>query len=276
MPTVRLLLLLASIVCLTSCLDYETRIQVRPDGSGQIIETALFSKKAIAFMKNLRSKEEKQDKPFSLFDEEKQREKVSKYGEGVTYVSGKTIEKNGMEGYTVTYAFTDINTLALSKNSLQDNMRGGTSNNREEHEEDDPADKFHFSFTKGSPATLVISALPEHVEENNDDIVESDTTGDSDASEMAMAMLKPFMEGMKVRILVEPQGTITKTNAHFVEGSTITVMSLDLDKVLESEENTKRLFKEGTPKDKKANWNALMKDIPGVQGQIGEIQVQFK
>lgn len=274
--------LLASVFCLTGCLDSETRIKVQPDGSGHVVETMKFSKKAIAFLKNLRSKEEKQEKPFSLFDEEELREKASRYGEGVSYVSSKEIKEDGMEGYTVTYAFTDINKLLISKNSLKKNLQGNkgavdSEEGEQGEQEEDPSDKFSFSFTKGSPSTLVCSLLSKQEKDDNSvEIDETDNEKDEDASEMAMAMLKPFMEGMKVRFLVEPQGTIVKTNATFVEGSTITLMAIDLDEVFKNEEKTKQFFKEGNPRDKKTNWNEIIKDIPGVKGQVGEIQVQFK
>ncbi|HEY4613212.1 MAG TPA: hypothetical protein VII11_09535, partial [Bacteroidota bacterium] len=114
-------ILLLSIFVLAGCLEVQTTVSVKPDGSGTVRERVLVkSDMLIMMMKMAKSMKEDGDengkkKKSGLFDEQELREKAETMGEGVTYKSGKILSSDDGEGYEATYAFKDINTLHVSE-----------------------------------------------------------------------------------------------------------------------------------------------------------------
>jgi len=73
----------------------------------------------------------------------------------------------------------------------------------------------------------------------------------------AMAMMKMMMKGLFVDISLNVDGRILKSNAPFVEGSRVTLMQIDFDKVLADEGARQKLQ---TASDLKA-----MTNVPGLK-----------
>ncbi len=78
--------------------------------------------------------------------------KASKMGEGVTYVSGKKITAPDREGFTATYAFTDINKVKLTTNPPD--LGGGGSLKINSKGDNEPVT---FTFAKGKTAELTVT-----------------------------------------------------------------------------------------------------------------------
>ena len=93
---------------IAGCVDVETKIKVNKDGSGTIEETMLMSSEMVEMMKQFMSgfaTDSTNTQEFNLYNEEDLKNKASDYGEGVVFLSGKELKKDGREGYTAIYSF---------------------------------------------------------------------------------------------------------------------------------------------------------------------------
>ena len=279
-------------LCLVGCLQVDTLIKVKPDGSGTIEETFMMSKEVVQLMKGMfeqmmeglaepgkgppaKQPEQKQAKEsFDLFDEAKLKQEAGTKGEGVTYVSGKKITTDTFEGYKAIYAFADINKLKLNQNpshSVPSGPSGSDSENKEE--------PVTFHFTKGGPATLIVK-LPEEKPVKKDDSAESaeapkPSPAEKQQSEMMLAQMKQMFKGMKIVMAIEVEGAVVQTNATHREGSRITMMELDFGKLLEMPEKLLQFsqLEPETLEDAKK----FMKDLPGIKAEMNkEVMIKFK
>ena len=280
------------LLSMVSCLQIDTLIKVKPDGSGTIEETFMMSKEVVQLMKGMvgqmmegmaesgkgppaKQPEQKQAmESFNLFDEAKLKQEAGAKGEGVTYVSGKKIATDAFEGYRAVYAFADINKLKLNQNpsdSVPSDPSGSGSENKEEH--------VTFHFTKGAPATLIVK-LPEEKPVKKDDAAESaeapePSPVEKQQSEMMLAQMKQMFKGMKIAMAIEVEGAVVQTNATHREGSRITMMELDFGKLLEMPEKLLQFsqLEPETLEDAKK----FMKDLPGIKVEMNkEVMIKFK
>ena len=148
--------MLAALVCFTGCLTFETLITVRDDGSGTIEMVFALSGPMLDMITSLAGNE-------SLCDEENLQEEASKMGEGVRLSSAEPIDEDGRKGCRAFYDFDDINQLTINQNP-GDQMPSGMASD----EPTAPEDVVTFSFTPGSPATLVVN-LPQDFQDNTPD-----------------------------------------------------------------------------------------------------------
>jgi len=281
---------------LVGCLQVDTLIKVKPDGSGTIEETVMMSKEMVQMMTGMmqqmmegmaegmeeggeepsakQPEKEQAQESFDLFDEAKLKQEVGDMGEGVTYVSGKKISTDTFEGYEAVYAFTDINKLKLNQNP-SDNVPSGPSEGDSEEKEE----YVTFHFKRGKPATLSVK-LPEGNPDEKDDVAKPDETAEPSADEqqqaaMMLAQMKNMFKGMKIAMAIEVEGDVVETNATHVEGSRVTIMELDFGKLLEMPEKLVQFsqLQPETVEDAKA----FMKDIPGFKVDMNkELMVKFK
>lgn len=286
-----IVLILLSVV---SCLQVNTVIKLKPDGSGTIEETALMSKSFIQQMKAMmeamtgqigqttgeteqkdgQTPQKPAEKMFDIFDEDKLADRAGNIGEGVTYVSGEKITNDRFEGYKAIYKFTDINKLKINQNP-SGNMTSGISGESEGSK--NKREFVTFKFTQGNPSTLTIrQPTDKSGSETKPSIENSKTAQTSNAeTEMMKAQMKKIFEGMKIAMSFEIQGDIVKTNATYREGTTITLMELDFGKLLEMPGYLEKFSqaKAETIEDAKK----LMKDIPGIKVDLNEeITIEFK
>lgn len=273
----RITIVLFSILFLTSCFRVETVIKVNKDGSGTITEKVLMSKMFSDMMRSFgetfATEGTQQQKPFSLFDEEKLTNQASEYGDGVTYQSGKEITENDWEGYSVVYQFTDISKIKLST-SQDDKVDTGMSPTSMEDEEEYEQDEFYyFSFKKGSSPTLIINRSDiEPVNNNPNDAQETNEMGEMDS--MGNEMIQMF-EGMRFSMKVEVNGKISRTNASYRNGSSITLLDMDFGKMMKN----KDAFVELTRKkpETAAEMKAFMGKFDGLQVELEQpVTINFR
>jgi len=140
----RLFIIVIFSVTLSGCIQIDTSINVKTDGSGTIEETFLIRKDLIQQMKKMvegiatsldDASEDggtggviqddvdsgKKAEEFPLFDEVKLREKAGQKGEGVTFIGGSKIVTDDYEGYRAVYAFEDISKVKINQNQ-EENM----------------------------------------------------------------------------------------------------------------------------------------------------------
>jgi hypothetical protein len=248
------------VLVMSGCFQVEKVVKVKPDGSGTIEETLLIPKTALAAAAQLAGGNGGKGPDF--FDEVKFKQAASKMGEGVTYVSGKKVSTDAGEGFSVVYAFADINQLKLDQN-LIDAMpgpAGGPAAGRE-------PDPVYFHFTKGNPAELVVSLPPPKLERKS-------APADG-ADDMAMKMMEQMLKDLKMNFAVEVEGQISETNATYRDGSRVTLVELDFNKVLANPEKFKGLARANPQSMPEAR--ALLKGLEGVKMEaLPEVRIKFQ
>ncbi len=256
---------LAIAALLSGCLQLTSATKVKADGSGTVEVTMMVRKDMIEQIQKMGEAfqpEGAEKKPFNIFDEAKLRKEAAEMGEGVQYVSGEKITADKWEGYKAVYSFTDINKLKVNP-AADGEMRGG------QPDEDKKRESITFQFTKGDTSTLLVKMPPP-------DPNKKPKPQDNGAeAEMMMAMMKQVMSGMRASLAVEIDGTIVKTNATHRDGNRITIMEMDLDKLMADDKAFKKL-NEAQPE----SYEEMQKfgnTIPGLKiDENKELSVEFK
>lgn len=280
----RLLLLcvLCAAVLLTACIDTMTVISVRKDGSGTITEAVYFNESAKTMMQEMMGQfgEEKTEGDKDPLDVEKYKAKAGELGKGVTFVSAKEVtNKEGASGIEVVYAFDDVRTLNIDaepENPMGDKMAGmmGAEAVEEEKKEKNP---FTFDFIKGSTPKLIVTIPKENKEKHSEEEVD-ETEANPEASSAGLEMMKPFLEGFRIRVLIKLlDGKVTKTNASFVDNKdTITLIDVAMGEIFNNPELMSKMEDLDKMKDMSAAMEK-MKEIPGLKVETAEkVEIGFK
>jgi hypothetical protein len=257
-----------------SCIQVESRITVKPDGSGTVEETFLVRREFVQMMQEMgkgtpESGLKAETAPSSpLYDEQKLKAKASEMGEGVSFVSGRKIETEKSDGYSAQYAFKNINTLRVNQDPQESGgrMAGDSARAR-------PKEYMTFAFKEGHPASLVIKA-PEMQSETTSEEKISPPEVEEQPEEMPREV-KELFEGMHIALVLEVQGSIVETNAAHVNGSKITLMELDFGKLLQDPAALKKLNQaQGQSVETAKN---ILKEFPGIKVDLNrEILVKFQ
>lgn len=254
----------------SACFESETTVNVKKDGSGTIaVKTVLGAQ--MAGMMAMAEQQEGGKNP--LTDEEELKGKAAKMGEGVEYVGVEKLKlDDGRMGAVATYKFADVTTLKLSPGE------GMPSDDGEDEGED--KQPITFGFTKGDTAKLTINMPQDNAKAGEDaagaggedepNIVEGDAADDD-----AMAMMAPMMQGMRIAMIVKVEGEITETNAVNKDGSTVTLMDIDMGKLFANKEVMKKMKNPDQMKDF-AKFAAIAKEA-GVTFEPNEkTEISFK
>jgi hypothetical protein len=297
-------------VLLAGCMDVETVIKVKPDGSGTVEETMIMSKETVEQMKMMTSGmagmftdgEEGQaaptPEPFSLLDEEELKSKAKEMGEGVTYVSGKELSTEKGEGYVAVYAFTDITKLKINKEPDSPmgsgmGMEMGMAPGMEMEPDMEPEssvnlapgmEKVTFEFTPGESAVLKLRIPQEEsgsevseTPEDSGEVVLPEEGGETDEAldPMQQQMMQMFKD-MRFALKIVVEGDIQETNASHRDGSAITLFDMHFGKLLDDMSKFEELSKGGGMADFTQAMEA-MKDIEGIKVETQEeVVIKFK
>ena len=255
----RLVLALASTVIalvLPSCLQSETTIHLQKDGSGTLTEQTTYGARMLAMLAQMSAVggTTVKDPLADLSSPEKAKARAATLGPGVTVEKSVPYESGGNKGATVTYHFTDINKLTISPGdsmrSLSPMAAGAPAT---------PAKPVAFTYTGGTltvtmPAPPATAATPET----------PSVPGMPDMESPQMqAMMKQMLADMKMsfKLVIEPG--IAETDATHHDGNTITLMDLQMAKLLEKPETLKKLSK--APKQDPAAALEFIKGLDGVK-----------
>lgn len=293
----RFLLLMITSFSLAACIQVETVVKVKTDGSGTIEETFAMRKDLLEQMKKVMEEmakgvaevltdEEKAGKPqensgakpkaeaFDFFDEAKLKENAKNMGEGVTFLSGSKIATDDFEGYKAIYSFDDINKIRINQNpgekvpSVTHEGGSGTDGKRKEH--------VVFAFQKGKPAELIIRSPKRGIDLKAQDADDPQPSrSDEKPSDEATAQVKELFKGMKIALSVVVDGNIVETNATHRDGSKITLVEMDFGRLIEKPE----LFLQLSQSQFKSleESKVLMQQMPGIKVDLHEdIRIRFE
>lgn len=253
-------LAVALAVAFSGCLQFETIISVRTDGSGQVEQTFLMNNEILAMLQGMSSESEEE---FSLLDVDELRAEASAMGEGVRFVSAEPIETDWGQGYFALFEFDDINALRVNQNP-GDNVPDSASTGDEPIEEN-----LTFELTPGSPATLLVRFPTENGDEDtSDEAPAAEAEGMDD-------MLRQFYADMRMMIAVDVDGRIVSTNATHRDGNRITLLDLDFNAILEDADAMARLM--NNQAQSVSDLQVLAANVPGVKIETTDpVRIRFR
>jgi hypothetical protein len=239
--TVLALIALVAVTC-TGCLRSTTVIELKPDGSGTILQETGLTPEAMAMIKGFGAQNQGAGGAggagvSDLFTEDQARKAADAMG--VTFVSGEPFKTGTLEGYRSRFAFDDIGKVKVNMDQTTAGMSANNGNKREP--------PFSFAFNKGDASSLLTIQMPEQGAGGKTLLPGLGAGGaeKSDAEKaqtaQALAMMKMMMKGLFVDVTLNVNGRILKTNAPYVDGTRLTLMQIDFDKLLADEAAMKRL-----------------------------------
>lgn len=306
-------LLLLTGVFLTGCIETHLLVTVKKDGSGTVRETVKMKKDLGPMMQAMMMSMKEgleasgmemeegattQDAPpdapppdapspdappqadnaaapsvLDMFNEEDIKKGGARMGSGVRYVSHEMIDNDAHAGYVAVYAFDNINTVAVDQNptAAMPAMPGT------EGETDEDRELVAFSFIPGNPAQLIIRPPRDAgKDEPAAEQAETEQTPEAEGEAAAgMEQMREIFRDMRMTVQIAVDGDIKKTNASYVEGSTITMIDVNFNALLDDPELLKQLEKMGDVDPAAAM--EMMKKIPGLRVETAEeISVTFK
>jgi len=234
-------------VFLAGCIQSDTVIEVKKDGSGFIVETVKLSNMLLDSLKNMsknmaegdadaedKPKAEPEDPMQSMMKDAAGR--VKQYGPDVKFVSAVPVKGETMSGYKATYAFRDINTLRINQNP--ENKTGKPAAGQ-------PAKKeeiITFRLVKGPVSVLTVTMPKDGTEKQQaNEVKKAEKKEKTEADLAAEEMVRMMFKDMIVKVALVMEGAIVKTNATYREGSRLTLVDMDFGKILENKDAFEKL-----------------------------------
>jgi hypothetical protein len=265
------------LVCLaaaasSACLTSDTLVKVKADGSGTIEQILMVNPKTFEGLAAMMGQmagdgagaPAAMPSPKDMLDEAKLKEAAARFGKGVRYVSSAPLTQGELQGAKAIFAFDDINTLAVNQSP-----DAGTAPANH-----DPV-RFRLDRRPDGHAVLTVT-MPEREGRGPRRQAPSMGRETGQVPPEAIAMVKPFLEGLRVAIALDVQGTVVKTNAEHVRGSRITLLDLDFAPLLADPTAFQRLTSLG-PGASIADVRPLLEDLPGVKVNTQPaLSIEFK
>ena len=215
-------------VFLSGCLQSFLVISLNADGSGTLELTIIPGEMMLEMMAEF------EEESMDTIDDEMMESLATKFGKGVTYVSGEVTDDNALKAL---FQFEDINTLSVYSDAPSELLASqGVSSSSS-------GKPLTFKFTPGTPSRLVIHNEP------FDDPSQSPETPEQTEENIAaaMEMMKAMMGDMRMSAVIELDGSIKETNAKFHFSSSITLLDFEMGKLLEDEELLRKMAESTGP-----------------------------
>lgn len=255
----KLLLILTSALAtlvLPGCFQSETTIHLNKDGSGTLVEETRLGAQMTAMMDQMAGigGEAGADPAKEMFSEDKAKARAAKLGEGVSFEKSEPINADDAKGARVTYQFKDINQLKVSTDDSVKSMSPTGDAGIPDAKETQPV---AFTYADGKLTIKMPqpdkTAAPEAAD---------DAAGQPDMdSPEAQAMMKQMLGDMKMSLKLVVESGIAETTASHQDGNTITLMEMNMGKLVENPDNLKKLTK-----IKQGDSTAAMEAFKGIDG----------
>lgn len=267
---IRLMRLFAGLLAvfgMNACLQNESVMTLRKDGSGTLVEETMMGAQMVAMMEQMaamggaEAQAGAQDPLKEMYDEAKYKAAAAGYGEGVEFVGLEKVARDGGKGVKVTYKFADINKLKFTPGGSLKEMGGEGAEAAAAEEE-----PVTFAYKDGKLAIKFADPKkPEGAPE-----AEMPDENDPQAA-MATAMLKDMR--ISARLVVEPG--IAKTDATYAKDNTITLMDVRFGELLANPGGMKAMKKLET--NDRAALAETVKSLKGIELETKkEVSVELK
>ena len=254
------------------CIQFDTLVKVKGDGTGTIVQTMTMSAETMEMMKSMKGDGAKVEagKPMALEakDIEQAKAEAAKMGEGVTFVKAEPIDTKEAKGMRAIYAFKDVTKLKVSQKPSSPGGPPGPGGK-------DVDDTMKFGLSKAANGNSVLTiAMPDLKAAAKPGSAKTPAAS-PEAPPEAMAMMKQMFKGLRIAIAVEPEGKVVQTNSPFVEGSRVTLMEMKFDALLADEAKLKQ-FNAAMEGGSIADAKRLMKGLAGVKINLDpEVKIEF-
>ncbi len=215
-------LLLTGALMSGACFQMTTVLKVNGDGSGTINHQMVYTKAALAQLKQFAALGGSRGGGADPLSEQQARDVTASIGPGVTYVSSELIMAPLGQGRDAIYAFTDVSQLRIS---TQPAAPGGLTIRTQGLSTQSESITFTMTHEPNGNAVLHIHVPPPNY---------LDAFGSPQAAGQ-IGMIKTMLAGARVLLAAEPAGTLVRTSSPFVEGQRITLLDIDLDEVLKDD-----------------------------------------
>ncbi|PYQ73378.1 MAG: hypothetical protein DMG01_22700 [Acidobacteria bacterium] len=258
----KLVLALAAVSC-CACFESTTILRVRSDGSGTLQQRTIVKQAALAQLRTFATLGGGRA-TLDPLSEDQARQLATSLGAGVTYVSSTPIANADGQGREANYAFTDVSQLRVSE---QPQAPGGVTVRTQGLSTDSPAITLSLTHEPGGNAVLHILVPPPAIFAGADQ-----SGGINPAVFEQLQGLKAMLAGAHLLLAMEPQGRLVRTSSPYVDGQRVTLLEVDLDRVLGDEAFLDRLRAAKTLDEVRA----VTKDAPGLKINLDpEITVEF-
>jgi hypothetical protein len=237
-------LALATVVLfgLTACIEERVVVKVKKDGSG-LVEHYSYNNVEDAmggFMSGLMDEQgmegagEAIDKKVNnQFDDQYFQDFANQMGEGVSVVNYQLGSNEiGMKGYHATYAFDDINKIAVK---MRESLDADDDGAQVADQKDALTQKPDFSMQDG----VLRIKIPHQFDPND-----KPSSADNDMQNMPpqmLGMMAAMFQGMRIAISVEGIDPIKETNAIHRDGNSVVLTDLRMDKLLGNMEGLQKM-----------------------------------
>jgi len=235
-----LTLLLGLALVSTGCLRSLNTVTVHRNGSATITDTMLFAPRFLAMMNSLGEMGDgDQASVTTLWNDSTIKADAGDFGPNVTLKEWKEIEVDGMKGYVAVYQAPSVSDLILDGNRGANMVKTGEDDSSTNDPDD--LDPWRMSYENGvltilnpPDADTANVTVAESLEENKTD----------DDLRQTLDMMAGFLRGMRISLRVVVEGSISQTNATYVEASTVTLLYMDFDKLVDVWESDPKTFKD--------------------------------
>lgn len=257
----------------TGCIRSATTINVKVDGSGTVEQAMLvnlgFMKGMLGGMGGLGGA---QPGASGTPTDEDLKRSAARMGEGVTFVSAQPLKSDdGFEGTKALFAFTDISKLRIDQDpNLSGSATGGISTPPKD------SNPVTFAFAKGSDGVSTLTVSVKDNPKAADSPAASPGGGPDMDNPQMLDMMRSMFKGFKVSIEVNVAGKILKTNADHVAGSHVTLLEMDMEKLLQDEAKLKNVQKMLGPTASISELKPYLKDVQGLKVNDPIVTIAFK
>jgi hypothetical protein len=260
---------------LTACIEERVVVKVKKDGSGFVEHYSYNSMEDAmsGFLSGLADEqgveggtEAIETKLKNEYDDQYFEDFAREMGEGVSvkqYQLGSN--EMGMRGYHATYAFDDINKIAVKmRESLDDEEKGAEVSDQKDALTQVP----DFSMQDG-----VLKIRIPHEFDANDQVNMNDD-GMDDMPPQMLGMMAAMFQGMRIAVSIEGLDDIKETNAIHHQGNTVVLTDFKMDKLMSNMDNLKKMQSFGSlPREE---MQALADQLDGMDIDLQEqIVIRF-
>jgi hypothetical protein len=237
------------------CFEGQRTFKVNADGSGAIVDTTKLGAQAQGMLQGLEGMEQGTAAEKKAKKTAKLAEKAKAMGEGVTFISSEP-RADGLE--VTTYAFKDITKVRVS--AMPAPNEGASS-------KDEP---MAFKLARNAAGNMVLT-INSPKGKSSEGAVEPPATKSPEETARQIGMMKAMMAGLKVRSVVEVNGSLVKASGAQAAGSMVTLMELDFDAL-----DAAALQKLAEAESDGPPTPAMLKGIKGIKVSDPEVTIEFK
>ena len=264
----------AAALLVTGCIKQKILIKVKPDGSGSILVSAMYSKKMVDMfdkqMEKQRARMEAQGMDSSaidkgmqdpFFNEKELKKQAAKFGEGVEYSKAKKVKNASGRGFMALYTFKNIEDVKIDLKKMT-NMMPQFGNQKPSDD-----DSVSFKLKKGKVAELTVNIpkqeTPEVEEGSAEEEVSTEPTPLTDQDKAQMMangnmfglsgkektkeeVIRKMLGDMAISVQVQVDGTVIKSNATHKDPKKkgrFTLFSVDYGVLLEDDKVCSKMAK---------------------------------